>query len=72
MYCYDGLPVIGPSYNLEKKKEKNQKKRKEFPLPGFEPGFLITRELPMCYNRTNDMSYIYILICLLNKTNFYS
>ena len=26
VYCYDGLPVIGLLYNLEKKKRKTKKK----------------------------------------------
>ena len=43
-------------------------------MPGFEPRFLIPKkELPMCYSGPDDIfSYIFIVICLLNKTNYYS
>ena len=38
-------------FNLSKPKKSPQKNRKEFPLPGFEPGFNNHhQELPMCYS----------------------
>ena len=57
----------------KKRKRKRKKARKESPLTGFEPRFLITKELLMCYNGLDDIfPYIFILLCLLNKTNYYS